>query len=53
MAILVGIYSHQCNETASLGKAMDVAQSTQIVAMIGPACSDDVQASCKCSILMK
>ena len=41
--LIKGTYSHQCNETASLGNAVDVLSRTEIVALIGPACSDDVQ----------
>ena len=40
---LSGTYSDKCNETAALGNAMDVESITKIVALIGPACSDDVQ----------
>nr|XP_046910972.1 atrial natriuretic peptide receptor 1-like isoform X1 [Dermatophagoides farinae] len=37
------IYPNQCNETAALGKAYDVISNNKIIALIGPACSDDVQ----------
>jgi len=38
-----GTYSQQCNETASVGNVFDEVKRTEIVALIGPACSDDVQ----------
>ncbi|KAH9398614.1 hypothetical protein TYRP_018858 [Tyrophagus putrescentiae] len=41
--LIYGTYSDKCNETAALGNAMDVESITKIVALIGPACSDDVQ----------
>ncbi|CAG2110775.1 unnamed protein product [Medioppia subpectinata] len=36
-------YVDSCNETASLGKAVDLVQNNNIIAFIGPACSDDVE----------
>lgn len=41
--LIYGTYSDKCNETAAMGNAMDVESITKIVALIGPACSDDVQ----------
>lgn len=40
---MLGTYLDQCNETASLGYAYDVISNQSIVALIGPACSHDVQ----------
>lgn len=39
----LGSYFHQCNKTAALGNAFDVISSAAIVALIGPACSEEVQ----------
>ncbi|CAG2164287.1 unnamed protein product, partial [Oppiella nova] len=36
-------YVDTCNETASLGQAVDLVQNNNIIAFIGPACSDDLQ----------
>ncbi|UXI20373.1 FERM RhoGEF and pleckstrin domain-containing protein 1 [Sarcoptes scabiei] len=41
--LIRGTYSNQCNETASLGNVYDVLKRDDVVALVGPACSDDVQ----------
>jgi hypothetical protein len=40
---IIGIYDDACNETASLGHAVDLVHNNNIIAFIGPACSDDLQ----------
>lgn len=40
---IIGIYDNVCNETASLGRAVDLVHNNNIIAFIGPACSDDLQ----------
>lgn len=43
MQLIYRSYSSKCNETHSLGMAVKEGSSNELVAFIGPACSEDVQ----------